>query len=218
MIGIRLQAGRANLCTAIYAQLLSSGVGVLGSYLAAVGSEVLLTDLPTLVENSLETNIARNAMSSLTSRTCECPQWLSNGDAEKIGRGWAGCASLDWSQPIEGQLTKDQYTSIDFIVASDVVFLLSMLQAVLDTVESLFRASTNSPPLILSFQRRDAKDGEDSVAFTTVRGILSAINDRGWSCKNLAWREVTVLKEGGGEDDAVKEDQSEVFVFEINSS
>lgn len=93
-----------------------------------------------------------------------------------------------------------------------------MLQSVFDTVESIFRASTNPPPLILSFQRRDAKDGDESVSFTTVTGILNAMNDRGWSCKNLAWREVTVLKEDGGEDGAVKEDQSEVFVFEINLS
>ncbi|EJK63005.1 hypothetical protein THAOC_16361 [Thalassiosira oceanica] len=197
---------------------LGSGVGVLGSYLAAIGSEVLMSDLPTLVENSLKKNIGRNAMTEVNDETFECPQWLSNDDAKRIGRGWAGCASLDWTQPVESQLTKDQYSSIDFIVASDVVFLRSMLQSVFNTVESIFRASTNPPPLILSFQRRDAKDGDESVSFTTVTGILNAMNDRGWSCKNLAWREVTVLKEDGGEDGAVKEDQSEVFVFEINLS
>ena len=181
-----------------------------------------MTDLPTLVENSLQMNIARNATSSasteINDKACECPQWLSNDDAERIGRGWASCASLDWTQPLEDQLAKDQYSSIDFIVASDVVFLRSMLRSVLDTVEAIFRASKKPPPLILSVQRRDAEDGDDSVSFTTVRGILAAMNDRGWICTNLAWREVAVLKEDGGEDGAVREESTEVFVFEINVS
>jgi hypothetical protein len=88
-----------------------------------------------------------------------------------------------------------------------------MLSSLLSTVQSIFKASSrNNPSLILSFQRRDAKDGEGSVAFTTVNGVIDAVKDRGWSIECLAWRPVTVRKESDG---AVTDDESEVFLFEI---
>jgi len=193
---------------------LGSGVGVLGSYLSAIGSQVLMTDLPTLVENSIDMNIVRNK--DVSSQTAldnnECPSWLLD-EGVKIGKGWASSAALDWTQPLEDQLMPKQTSSLDFIVASDVVFLQSMLNSLLDTFDLLFKCSKSNPPLILSFQRRDAKDGEESIVFTTVKGVLQAVRNRGWGYENLAWRTVKVKKQSDNGD--VKDEESEVFLFEI---
>ena len=198
---------------------LGAGVGVVGTYLAAVGSHVLLTDLTTLVENAIEINLERNKRVLLSNNTSVddendklCPSWLVNG--QRIGKGWADATPLDWTKSIREQLTDEQASTIDFIIASDVVFLASMMKSLFDTVEGLFQTSKdNKPSLILSFQKRDAKDGTDSIAFTTVDGVIAAVKERGWTIECLAWRTVAVRKED--ETGSVKDDTSEVFVFEI---
>lgn len=199
---------------------LGAGVGVVGTYLSSVGSHVLLTDLPTLVENAIDTNLKRNERILFNSFNNDndksCPSWLANG--RKIGKGWAGSTPLDWTKPIIQQLSEEQATTIDIIIASDVVFLASMMNSLFDTVEAIFQASKNNKPsFILSFQKRDATDGKDSAAFTTVNGVLSAVKDRGWSIQCLSWRTVAVRKEDYS-NGAVKDDQSEVFVFEIKDA
>lgn len=194
---------------------LGAGVGVVGTYLAAIGANVLLTDLPTLVENAIDCNLLRNKFITASSGISvggQRPTWLApNG--YNIGKGWADSTPVDWTFPIEEQLSDVQSESVDFIVASDVVFLVQMLNSLLVTVDALFKSSSaNNPSFILSFQRRDAKDGEESVSFTTVNRVLLAVKERGWSLDCIAWRPVTVSKEY--EDQIVKE-ESEVFVFEI---
>jgi predicted nicotinamide N-methyase len=196
---------------------LGAGVGVVGTYLAASGSQVLITDLPTLVENAIDDNLERNKDITLddndNANNCNsCPKWL-RPHGFKLGRGWVNSSAIDWAHPLEDQLTEEQSTCVDFIVASDVVFLKEMLNYLFDTVAALFESSiASSPSFILSFQRRDAKDGEESKAFTTVNGILQAVQDRGWKLDCLAWRHITMSKET---HEGIVKDQSEVFVFEI---
>ena len=201
---------------------LGSGVGIVGTYLSAIGSQVILTDLPTLVENAIDYNLNRNktitdiTTSSSSVDNTACPSWLAR-DGIRIGNGWAAAIPLDWTRPLHEQLSHDQTSSIEFIIASDVIFLASMLNSLLNTVDSIFQASpssSNSPSFILSFQRRDAKAGEDSVAFTTVSGFVAEIHGRGWTLDCLAWRPVTVRRETN--DGLVVNDESEVFVFEIS--
>lgn len=214
----RLKEIQQLICNGARLIELGAGVGVVGTYLSAIGSQVLLTDLPTLVENAIDCNLARNEkITALISNenkdtpANKCPQWLAP-DGIQIGKGWASTASLDWAQPLNEQLTTEQSSTIDFVVASDVVFLVSMLHSLFNTVESIF-ASNNNPSFILSFQRRDAKEGEESSSFTTVKGVISAVEDRGWICECLAWRPVAVRKEES--NGTVTDAESEVFVFEI---
>lgn len=215
----RLKEIQQCICNGARLIELGAGVGVVGTYLSAIGSQVLLTDLPTLVENAIDCNLARNEkITALISNTNTdtpaktCPQWLPDG--VQMGNGWAATFSLDWTQPLNEQLTTEQSSAIDFVVASDVVFLVSMLNSLFDTVDSIFKASSNNnPSFILSFQRRDAKEGEESSSFTTVKGVMSAVEDRGWICECLAWRPVAVRKEES--DGTVTDAKSEVFVFEI---
>jgi hypothetical protein len=202
---------------------LGAGVGVVGTYLsAALGSHVLLTDLPTLVENAIDINMERNEriLSKVQKvndddngdNNNSCPSWLVNG--RKIGKGWADSTPLDWNKPIKEQLSDEQASSIDIILASDVVFLESMTKSLFDTVEALFQASNhNEPTFILSFQKRDPHDGQASESFTTVDGVLLAVKKRGWTIDCLAWRKVVVKKQDS--NGTVRDDESEVFLFEI---
>eukprot|EP00977_Amphora_coffeiformis_P005883 scaffold1248_cov170-Amphora_coffeaeformis.AAC.2 len=133
---------------------LGAGVGVVGTSMAAVGAHVLLTDLPTLVENSVQPNLERNRVADspmpLEETTCP-PTWLGP-QGVPIGQG----------------------------------------------------SHTRQPSLLLSFQRRDSKDGDESKSFTTVNRVISEVKAREWSMDCLAWRPVVV-----------GDDKSEVFVFEI---
>lgn len=192
---------------------LGAGVGVVGTYLAAVGSQVMITDLPTLVETVIEENIQRNhGESSSSSEEDDIPTWLPTG--VKIGEGFVDATPLNWIIPLEDQLQEDQRTNLDFIVASDVVFLKQMLESLLNTAAALFESSkATRPTFILSFQRRDSKDGEESDSFTTVDGILQAVQERGWKLECLAFRHIMVEKERG---DKIVKEQTEVFVFEID--
>lgn len=181
-----------------------AGVGVVGTYLAAMGANVLLTDLPTLVEEAIYANLERNRNESrITDETNECPAWLQP-HAIPVGKAWVNTVSLDWKKPLDIQLSKQHIDAVDLLVASDCVFLVDMLNSLLDTVTAVFEQSTKDPSFILSFQRRDAKEGDDSTSFTTVNRVLAEVKARGWTIGCLAWRPVTV-----------GEDTSEVFVFEI---
>ena len=190
---------------------LGSGVGVVGATLAAVGANVLLTDLPTLVDNAVWPNLMRNTNSTGGGDDGDnipesSPSWLGD-DAVRIGRGWASATPLDWTKPLSpNQLGASQIESIELVVASDCVWLVSMLDALLDTVQGVFDQSKRSPKFLMSFQRRDASGGDDSALFTTVDRVLKSVKERGWSFDCLAWRPVQL---GDGEGD------KEVFIFEI---
>ena len=182
---------------------LGAGVGVVGCSMAFVGARVLITDLPTLVENSVEPNLQRNRRTTIPSDGTH-PTWLGSSSVP-IGEGRAATTAINWKQPLVGQLSPAQSEQIDLIVASDCVFLVEMLMSLLNTVEVMFkRSSSRQPSLLLSFQRRDSKDGDESKSFTTVNRVISEVKAKNWSIECLAWRTVVV-----------GDDNSEVFVFEI---
>ena len=76
---------------------LGAGIGLVGTCLAAAGANVLLTDLPVLVEHGIKLNLKRNS---------------TNFDV-----GSAKAQVLDWLKPISEQLSSD--ISFDVIVACD---------------------------------------------------------------------------------------------------
>lgn len=114
--------------------------------------------------------------------------------------GWASVATVDWTEPLNDDVSS--LSSLDWIIASDCVWLVSMLDSLLNTVESLFKLNPNAR-LLLSFQRRDAGD---NTRFSSVSSIISSVQRRKWSIECLAWRYVR--------QDGEKE-LKEVFVFEI---
>jgi len=170
---------------------LGSGIGVVGSALAATGSQVLLTDLPTLVENATQPNLRSNRRQDYEGVR---PDWME--DAIPIGKGWAATRAVDWTISLSKQISADH--TFDYVVASDCVWLRSMLDSLLDTVASLFEIC--DPTFIMSFQRRESVNSA-SAMFTTVDSVVSSIRNRGWKLKCIAWRPI--------------EESKEVFIFEI---
>ena len=181
---------------------LGAGVGLVGAALAAHGGEVLVTDLPTLVDNAISPNQQRNKSSTAFS---SCPTWLASSctSTVPIGSGWLGSTPLDWTKSVHEQLSELQRQHLNLIVASDCVWLASMLNALFDTVATLFQLSPEAS-FLMSFQRRDLR--KDSALFTTVESILDAAHHRGWRLECLSWKYVHV----DGEDE-----MKEVFLFEI---
>jgi Lysine methyltransferase len=193
---------------------LGAGVGVVGTSLADAGAQVLLTDLPSVVADSLTPNLLRNANKNPSDHE-SCPPWLRqhSQQAVRIGRGWAAAASLDWTKLKQ---LSEPFCSVDLIVAADCAFLSSMLQAMLQTVSALFEAASNVrdrrfPRLLLSCQQRDPD------FFTSIAKTLAEIRTRSWAVECLSWYPVTGIdildnnecQTTGGNF------ESEVFLFEV---
>jgi hypothetical protein len=213
----RLAVWQRRIMTGVNVLELGAGVGVVGAALASAGARVLLTDLPTLVDNAVQPNLHRNKeTASAAQKEEECPAWLEQFDAMPIGRGWAATTPLDWTRPVESQLSADLLSNTDLIIASDCVWLVSMLTALLDAVQVVFAASPATTAFVMSFQRRDAAqqgggagdhDDDDSTLFTTVDRVVAAVEARRWSMECLAWRPAVL--------DGTAYDDKEVFVLEI---
>lgn len=183
-----------------------------------------VVERPTLVENSLLPNLKRNRKESRAEGVdggdaLRKPTWLHKAssnvefdDEEEdddlvdlvfpIGNigGWASVANIDWSVPLNEEVSS--ISSLDWIIASDCVWLVSMLDSLLNTVDTLFKLNSNAR-LLLSFQRRDSGD---NTRFSSVSSIIRNVHTREWSIECLAWRHVR--QEGEIE-------LKEVFVFEI---
>ena len=144
----------------------------------------------------------------LNKASCNIEMMEEDSDEEEgdlvfpIGKfgGWASVAVIDWSVPLNEEVSS--ISSLDWIIASDCVWLKSMLDSLLDTVTSLFEFNPNAR-LLLSFQRRDSGD---NTKFSSVSSIINSVQRRKWSIDCLAWRHVS--QEG-------EKEPKEVFVFEI---
>lgn len=191
---------------------LGAGVGCVGASLAEAGAEVLLTDLPRIVTDSLLPNLERNARTYQhddNEQGSSCPPWLESTQPKRIGRGWVGAKPLDWTLPVNDQLRSEQYKDIDLVVACDCVWLISLLRTLFSAVHAIFEAcrDNNKPPpkLLLSFQRRD------SDMFTTFDRVMDELRKHNWAVECLAW--YTVVYESPEHDD---DGTKELMIFEIS--
>lgn len=175
-----------------------AGMGVVGSCLAAAGGNVLITDLPVLVENGIKPNLRRNSAMMPTSSPYRRPDFLISNDTVKeedalsIGKGWACADVLDWFKPVPDQLSRATSSSIDVIIACDCVFLRKLVDPLLNTVSTIFEHSkSRSPKLLFTFQRRNMMG-----VFISMEELLVRIEERGWGIECLAWRTVNVEGDG----------------------
>ena len=222
---------------------LGSGIGLVGIALAAVGAQVILTDLPTLVTHAIGPNIDRNAnkvnttttttttttndaattitdvirtnapppngnpISDSSSLAWNSSQWIP--DAVAVGRGWAQAAVLDWMKPLDEQkIARDTFLSkLDLVVSCDGLWLKRMLESILNVLDSVF-ALSDSVQFLFTYQRR----GKNEM-FTTLEGVLDALQRRGWTTECLAWRTVHC---GTNEDGS--EEINPLFLFRTTPS
>ena len=151
---------------------LGSGIGLVGTSLAAAGGNVVITDLPVLVNHAIIPNIKRNA----------------NGI--KQGEGSAKGLVLDWFKPISEQLSRNQIRSFDVLVACDGLFLKKLIDPFLDRISELFNQSP-AKSLLFTYQRRNMLG-----LFTTLEDLMERIERRGWGIACLAWRTIVVEDDG----------------------
>lgn len=203
-----------------------AGMGVVGSCLAAAGGNVLITDLPVLVEHGIGRNLCRNGRVNRIrtdgdEEACNwqqsCPKFLANAcayettttdtasyDAVKLGRGWARAAVLDWFKPLNEQLPLSTTSDIDVIVACDCIFLRKLANPLLTTIATIFEHSiARDPKFFFTFQRRNMLG-----LFIQLEELLGMIEERGWAVECVAWRDVDV------EDDGVHQN----YMFQVTPS
>lgn len=191
-----------------------AGMGVVGSCLAAAGGNVLITDLPVLVEHGIGRNLCKNGRANSIrmdgdEEECNrhCPKFLIDAcafettttstdtascDAVKLGRGWARAAVLDWFKPLNDQLPLSTTSDIDVIVACDCIFLRKLADPLLTTIATIFEHSrAKNPKFFFTFQRRNMLG-----LFIQLEELLGMIEERGWAVDCVAWRDVDIEDDG----------------------
>ena len=191
-----------------------AGMGVVGSCLADAGGNVLITDLPVLVEHGIGRNLYRNGRANSIrmdngeegcNRVQQCPKFLIDAcayettttdavsyDAVKLGRGWARAAVLDWFKPLTEQFPLSTTSDIDVIVACDCIFLRKLASPLLTTIATIFEhSSAKNPKFFFTFQRRNMLG-----LFIQLEELLGMIEERGWAVECVAWRDVEVEDDG----------------------
>lgn len=187
---------------------LGCGVGVVGTcWAAATGARVILTDLPTLVRHTVVPNIRKNSPELVLQRNDSTEEDEDDDDEGSgrqydwttIGRGKVLPLALDWTKDIPDRLKRHE--RVDWIIASDCVWLRSMLISLLDTVRQLFESHPRAV-FLLSFQKRGTNADD---AFTTPNSIYDELIQRNWHVERLAWRPVQ-LSDGSA---------SEVYLWKV---
>lgn len=200
-----------------------AGIGLVGTCLAALGDNVLITDLPVLVKHAIRPNLRRNGRrrrsirdvisggNGSSGRECElqqqqqqCSKFLDDAsidasssffDAVPIGKGWARPAILDWFQPVEEQISKSTLSNIDVIIACDCMFLRKLVDPLLNTIATIFNHSTANNGKNPSFFFTFQRRNMLGL-FIQIEELLSRIKGRGWTVECVAWRNVEVEGDG----------------------
>ena len=198
-----------------------SGIGVVGTSLAATGGYVLMTDLNVLANHGIGPNLERiqnrnyeNVEADDETRlhsaflTSMLPIELCGDISSKpmlIGCGYARPTVLNWFKPLSEQLSRRAYSDVDLIIACDCIFLRKLVDPMFNTVAEVFsNAKTNKTEevtCLFTYQRRNLMG-----VFISLEEVLDMIAQRGWFVTCLAWRKVMV------EDDG----EHELYLFEIS--
>lgn len=163
-----------------------------------------------IMENAQLTN--NNAVITETdaqSSSSRSSTWIP--DAVAVGRGFAQAAVLDWMKPLADQRIANSdndnnnntaLSNLDLVVSCDGLWLKHMLGSILSVLDSVF-ALCGSVQFLFTYQRR----GKNEM-FTTLEGVLDALQQRGWTTECLAWRTVHC---GTNEDGS--EEINRLFLF-----
>ena len=195
---VRIKYWQERLASRLNVIEVGAGAGLVGTCLAAMGGNVVATDLPLLVKYGIWPNAKRNGD--------EIDHFLTGSSLRtaRVGQGYVSAAALDWFVPAERQLPQSTLQNADLIIACDCLFLRKLLQPFLDTVQSIGLLSKDRDlRILLTFQQRHM-----SGIFTSLEELLSKIQVRGWGVECLLWRDITV------EDDG----DHRLFLFEVTPS
>jgi len=150
---------------------LGSGTGITGLSMAALGSHVLMTDLPAVTNSILTINFNKNSVPLAVDNAIYWKHSKLVGNKE----GSAAILALDWSQPIQNQIKDQDILLCDYVVAVDTVWLTDLLEPFVRTMSSILESPRN-PIGILSF--KDRYSGTDT--FTPVENVRRQFENRGF--------------------------------------
>ena len=145
---------------------LGSGTGLAGLCAAAHGAHIMLTDIASVTNDMLIPNIALNTSESI--EKTKAKTW-PNSVPIGVNGGSAAAAVLDWNKGID--TVKESTDGLDFVIASEVVWLKELVEPFVKTMYSLL--CLPSRPICLVVCRERAK--ENSQTFAHVSEILDAL-------------------------------------------
>jgi len=182
---------------------LGSGTGLLGLAAAAAGAQVVLTDVPTMVDALIWPNVLANARNHGTpcpslpvqiflpgaasaprrGSTGACPTspWPCDRPSAPalypVGAGAAAAQPLDWYKPVADQLSPLDVREAEVVLAVDAIWLLELVEPFVRTTSELLRGPRR-PQFILAFRER-AK--EESKAFVSSAFLIEELRAAGVS-------------------------------------
>ncbi|KNE58817.1 hypothetical protein AMAG_04363 [Allomyces macrogynus ATCC 38327] len=151
---------------------LGSGTGAAGLGLAMLGADVLVTDVPSIVD-LLRDNIKRNVgVDAVEAKATSA--W--NGTV-RLGSGTAAAQPLNWAIPVDQQLTHNDPRNARVLVATECTWLQSLIPMFTSTVAQLLAA-----PLPAGFALPEREWGVAAlreIAHSQQRWLLWVYKERG---------------------------------------
>jgi predicted nicotinamide N-methyase len=215
-VAAQLLAGTCGLVSVLRGRRvldLGSGTGLAGLAAAACGAHVLLTDLPSVCERSLQPNLQRNAASDAAGEA-EGPSdagLAAQGAAGPAGEttaasgprgpwprslpvgpfgGSAAVMPLDWTEPLGAQAASGGCDPHDaeLLLACDTIWLGELFGAFVALVAGLLAAGRGRACLLAFVERA----GEGSQLFVRKEAVPEAFAARGCTVRTLVAEDVGV--------------------------
>ncbi|KAJ3161430.1 hypothetical protein HDU86_007212 [Geranomyces michiganensis] len=161
---------------------LGSGTGIGGVGIAALGGDVLLTDVESVCDitrNNVARNLPVNSGSSPTSA------WKA---ATPVGLGTAAVQTLDWSMPVSSQLSPDDPRSASLIVAAEVAWLVDLVPCFVQTLADLLRPHGGVADKTCYWAYKERGVEGVSKLFTTMPRVMAIFRELGCEVTEV-WRE-----------------------------
>ena len=170
---------------------LGSGTGLAGLCAAASGAHILLTDIASVTSGMLEPNIVHNAPDGVAdgaSETAAAASWPGSVPVGSRG-GSAAAHALDWFKPVPEDLRPTLHAGLDYVLASEVVWLAELVEPFVTTLVALLELPSRPVGLVVCRERATAA----SQTFAHLSDVLTLLEENGCS--------VTLISSQRGPDD-----------------
>ena len=172
---------------------LGAGTGVVGITAAMMGANVLLTDLPSVVEDSLLTSIAHNSERVYGHVVGIGNPW--HKEAQRVGNGTCYATALDWEKSITENSAETGFefcNKLEVILSSESVWLKELIKPFVSTFSELLKHRDS--PVVGYMCTRD-RTSHTSKYFANPNEVVHALESNG--CKvDLLFKEASSEDEG----------------------
>ncbi|KAJ3373095.1 hypothetical protein GGF31_001082 [Allomyces arbusculus] len=153
---------------------LGSGTGAAGLGLAMLGADVLVTDVPSIVD-LLRDNIKRNARAE-AAVTKVASAWTG---AVRLGLGTATAQPLNWALPLDQQLAPNDPRRAQVLVATECTWLQSLIPIFTVTVSQLLAAPVPKGSTVPAPGREWSVAALRQIAHSQHKWLLWVYKERG---------------------------------------